>query len=84
MSFALFLAKNLHLNSPLFNCVEFTLSVAKNVALFETVGILRTVKWRVTWDRNSKANDRNSGCTVLLLVGKIEKMNQINTKNYWK
>ena len=32
--------------SPLLNSAEFTLSVAKNVALFETVRILRTVKWR--------------------------------------
>ena len=32
--------------SPLLNCAEFTLSVAKNVAPFETVRILRTVKWR--------------------------------------
>ena len=31
---------------PLLNGAEFTLSVAKNVALFETVRILRTVKWR--------------------------------------
>ena len=65
MSFALFLAKNVHLSireefcafpcqkiytsvSPLLNGAEFTLSVAKNVALFETVRILRTaaVKWR--------------------------------------
>ena len=63
MSFALFLAKNVHLSigeefcafpcqkictsvSPLLNCAEFTLSVAKNVTLFETFRILRTVKWR--------------------------------------
>ena len=63
MSFALLLAKNVHLSigeefcafpcqkictsaSPLLNGAEFTLSVAKNVALFETVRILRTVKWR--------------------------------------
>ena len=32
--------------SPLLNSAEFTLSVAKNVAPFETVRILRTVKWR--------------------------------------
>ena len=43
-SFALFLAKNFA--PPLLNGAEFTLSVAKNVALFETVRILRTVKWR--------------------------------------
>ena len=63
MSFALLLAKNVHLSigeefcafpcqkictlvSPLLNGAEFTLSVAKNVALFETVRVLRTVKWR--------------------------------------
>ena len=63
MSFALLLAKNVHLSigeefcafpwqkictsvSPLLNGAEFALSVAKNVALFETVRILRTVKWR--------------------------------------
>ena len=63
MSFALLLAKNVHLSideefcanpcqkictsvSPFLNGAEFTLSVAKNVALFETVRILRTVKWR--------------------------------------
>ena len=63
MSFALLLAKNVHLSigeefcafpcqkictsvSPLLNGAEFTLSVAKNVALFETVCVLRTVKGR--------------------------------------
>ena len=64
MSFALLLAKNVHLISigeefcafpcqqiytsvsPLLNGAEFTLSVGKNVALFETVRILRTVKLR--------------------------------------
>ena len=45
-SFALFLAKILHLSFSPFECAEFTLSIAKNVALFETVRILRTVKWR--------------------------------------
>ena len=63
MSFALLLAKNVHLRIgeefcafpcqkictsvfSLLNGAEFTLSVAKNVALFETVRILRTVTWR--------------------------------------
>ena len=48
MSFALLLAKNVLFSfSPLeLNGAEFTLSVAKNVALFETVRILCTVKWR--------------------------------------
>ena len=39
MSFALFLAKNLHLSFSLLNMAEFTLSFAKNDALFETVPI---------------------------------------------
>ena len=63
MSFALLLAKNVHLSIgeefcafpcqkictlvfPLLNGAEFTLSVAKNVALFEPVRILCTVTWR--------------------------------------
>ena len=37
----------------------------------------------LTGDRSSKANDGISGCTVLSRRN-IEKMNQINTKNYWK
>ena len=43
--FCTFLAKNLHLFLP--SGAEFTLSVAKNVALFQTVRILRfaSVKW---------------------------------------
>ena len=57
MIFALFLAKNVHLSigeefctfpcqnfaplSPLLNGAEFTISVAKNVALFEAVRIVR-------------------------------------------
>ena len=40
--FCTFLAKNLHLCfSPLPKGAEFTLSVAKNVALLETVRVLR-------------------------------------------
>ena len=57
MSFALLLAKNVHLSIGdefcAFPCQKIctsvspsTLSVAKNVALFETVRILRAVKWR--------------------------------------
>ena len=76
MSFALLLAKNVHLSIGdefcAFPCQKIctsvspssTLSVAKNVALFETVRILRTVKWR-DW-QGIEANDRISGCTVLL------------------
>ena len=73
MSFALFFAKNVHLSigkefctfpcqnfaplSPLLNGAGFTLSVAKNVALFEAVRILRfaSVKLR---DRRSKHRNK--------------------------
>ena len=102
MSFALLLAKNVHLSigeefcafpcqknctsvSPLLNGAEFTLSVAKNVALFETVRILRTVKWR-DWQgiEAAKQTIEFPAAPFFFLVEKIEKMNQINTKNYWK
>ena len=57
------IAKNLHLSFSLLNGAEFTLSVAKNVALFETVRILRNlrtlrfafVKWR---DRGTKHRNK--------------------------
>ena len=49
-SFALFLAKNFAPLSPLLNGAEFTLSVAKNVALFETVPILRRF-CQMAWQR---------------------------------
>ena len=63
-----------------------------DVALFETVRILRkirslrdrfTIGSQMAWQgiEAPKKSDRISDCTVLLL---IEKMNQINTKNYWK
>ena len=102
MSFALLLAKNVHLRigdefcafpcqkictsvSPLLNGAEFTLSVAKNVALFETVRILRTVRWR-DWQgiKAAKQTIEFQAVPFFFLVEKIEKMNQINTKNYWK
>ena len=102
MSFALFLANNLHLSIGeefcTFPCQKFAPSfllswLALNSDLplpktfcsseqFAFLRKIRTVKWRdkgSTW--SSKTNDRISGCIVLLL---IEKMNQINTKNYWK
>ena len=103
MSFALLLAKNVHLSigdefcafpcqkictsvSPLLqlNGAEFTLSVAKNVARFDTVR-LRTVKWR-DWQRIEAAKQtiEYPAAPFFFLVEKIEKMNQINTKNYWK
>ena len=70
---------------PLLNGAEFTLAVVKNVALFETVRILRTVKWR---DRQgietAKQTIEVPAGPFFFLAEKIEKMNQINTKNYWK
>ena len=63
--------------TALVNNAEFTLSVAKYVALFETVRILRLFCQWPDMDRSTKSNDRISGGTILLL---IEKMNQINTK----
>ena len=102
MSFALLLAKNVHLSigeefctfpcqkictsvSPLLNGAEFTLSVAKNVALFETGRILRTVKWR-DWQgiEAAKQTIEFPAAPFFFLAEKIKKMNQINTKNYWK
>ena len=82
MSFALFLAKNLHLGnwrrvlhfslpkvctliSPLLNGADFTLFVAKNVALLETVRILRKIHTlrfaSVIWhDRGSQHRNKQS------------------------
>ena len=77
--------KNCTSVSPLLNSAEFTLSVAQNVALFETVRILRTVKWR-DWQgiEAAKQTIEFPAAPFFFLVEKIEKMNQINTKNYWK
>ena len=86
-SFAPFLAKKIapQFLPRLLNGADFTLSVAKNVALFETVCILRTVKWR---DRQAieaaKQTIEFPAAPFFFMVEKIEKMNQINTKNYWK
>ena len=76
MSFALLLAKNVHLSIgeefcafpcqkictsvfPLLNGAEFTLSVAKNVALFETVHIHFALSHGVI-DRRSKQQSKRS------------------------
>ena len=61
------------------------LSIAKNVAPFETVRILRTVKWR-DWQgiEGAKQTIEFPAAPFFFLAEKIEKMNQINTKNYWK
>ena len=88
-SFALFfnLPKKLasHFLPSCFDGAEFTLSVAKNIAPFETVRILRTVKWR-DWQgiEAAKQTIEFPAAPFYFLVEKIEKMNQINTKNYWK
>ena len=70
MSFALLLANNVHLLIG----AEFTLSVAKNVALFLTVRILRTVKWR-DWQgiEAAKQTVEFPAAPLFFLVEKIEK-----------
>ena len=91
MSFALLLAKNVHLSigdefcafpcqkictsvSPLLIGAEFTLSVAKNIALFETVRILRTVKWH-DWQgiETAKQTIEFPAAPFFFLAEKIEK-----------
>ena len=75
-SFVLFLAKNLHLSfSRHLNGAEFTLSVAKNVALFETVPFLRfaSVKWH---DRGWK--HRNKRSNFLLHRPSSHRINESN------
>ena len=60
---------------------EFTLSIAKNFfALF--VPPLSNGTSRATSDRKPKTNDQILPSSVLFFSSK--KMNQINTKNYWK
>ena len=78
-SFALSLPKFCTSVSHLLKCAEFTLSIAKNVALFETVRILRTVKWR-GWQgiEAAKHTIEFPAAPFFFLVEKIEKMNQIN------
>ena len=60
--------------SHLLKCAEFTLSIAKNVALFETVRILRTVKWR-DWQgiEAGKHTIEFPAAPFFFLVEKIEK-----------
>ena len=81
--FCTFLAKHMHLSfSPSWRALSShfllpkTLSSSKQFAFFVLL-----LSNGVTGDRRTETNDRISGCTVLLL---IEKMNQINTQNYWK
>ena len=90
--FCTFLAKILHLSFSTLKWRRVHTFRCQNVALFETVRIfckfalftiVLPLSNGVTGDRSTekKKNDLISGCTVLLL---IKKMNQINTKNYWK
>ena len=80
-SFALSLPKICTLVSPLLNGADFTLSVVKDFALFETVSILRkiltprftSVKWR---DRGSKHRNKWSNFR-LHRPPSHRKMNQI-------
>ena len=58
--------------SPLLNGAEFTLSVAKNVALFETVRILRTVKWR-DWQGIEAAKQTVEFPAAPFFLGEISK-----------
>ena len=62
-------------------CNEFTLSIAKNVFAFRLVPPLSNGTSCATSDRKPKSNDQILPSPIFL---PIEKMNQINTKNYWK
>ena len=71
--FCTFLTKNLHLS---FSSLDWrwvhTQSVAKNVALFETLRILCKIRTSngLTGVQSRKTNDQISGCIVLLLIEK--------------
>ena len=97
MSFALLLAKNVHLSIgeefcafpcqkictsvfPLLNGAEFTLSVAKKRCTFRN--ILRTVTWR-DWQAIEAPKQTIEFPTAPFFFI-VEKINQINTKNYRK
>ena len=59
---------------------EFTLSVAKKILPLCS----DSLKWREPHDEWSKTQDNWSNPAQSYFVLPIEKMNQINTKNYWK
>ena len=59
---------------------EFTLSVAKKIRPHCSDSLLNGTS-RTTSDRKPKTNDQILPSPIVL---PIEKMNQINTKNYWK
>ena len=68
---------SLHTSCLSIVALKFTLSVAKKFALL--VPILSNVASRATNDRKPKTNDQILPSPIVLA---IEKMNQINTKNY--
>ena len=60
---------------------EFTLSIAKKFSPSGFVPLLSNGTSRATSDRKPKTNDQILPSPIFL---PIEKMNKINTKNYWK
>ena len=61
---------------------EFTLSIAKNFFALRLCS--PSFKWHEPRDEWSKTQDKWSNPAQSYFVLPIEKMNQINTKNYWK
>ena len=59
---------------------EFTLSVAKKIL----PPCSDSLKWREPRDEWLKTQDKWSNLAQSKIVLPIEKINQINTKNYWK
>ena len=82
--FCTFLAKNLHLSfSPLAEwCWVHTFRCQKRCALWNS-SCSSFYFCQMAWqgiEAPKQTIELNSGCTLLI----IEKINQINTKNYWK
>ena len=61
---------------------EFTLSIAKKIFALRLCS--PSFKWHEPRDEWSKTQDKWSNLAQSFFVLPIEKMNQINTKNYWK
>ena len=84
-SFALFFAKIWHLSfSPFEMRWVHTFHCQKRCTFRNSSYCLHCHMAWLIGNRSSKAHDRISGCTVLLSRRKNRKINQINTKNYWK
>ena len=62
--------------------IEFTLSIAKNFFALRLCS--PSFKWHEPRDEWSKTQDKWSNPAQSYFVLPIEKLNQINTKNYWK